>query len=147
MNLHPSDLTDVDLVSEVAPLTGVASRVVLEVTERASLESSHELSARLARLRELGFRVAVDDIGAGYSGLTSFADLMPEIVKIDMSLVRDVDRSVVRQRTIRSLCGLCHEGGTLVVGEGVESESERNCLVELGCDLLQGYLFGRPSRN
>jgi len=145
VNLHPLDLLDVDLVAESSPLTQIASRVVLEVTERESLVASAALTDRLDRLRELGFRIAVDDIGAGYSGLTSFTDLMPEIVKIDMSLVRAIHTSRVKQRTVGALCTLCHEIGTLVVGEGVETSDERDCLVELGCDLLQGYLIARPS--
>jgi EAL domain-containing protein (putative c-di-GMP-specific phosphodiesterase class I) len=64
-----------------------------------------------------------------------------------MSMVRDVHKSAVKQRTIRALCQLCHEVGTLVVGEGVETCDERDTLVQLGCDLLQGYLLGRPSPN
>jgi EAL domain-containing protein (putative c-di-GMP-specific phosphodiesterase class I) len=147
VNLHPEDLTDADLLDEAAPLTSIASRVVLEVTERASLESSPEMSQRLARLRALGFRLAVDDIGAGYSGLTSFTELEPHVVKIDMSLIRDVHKSSLKQRTIAALCRLCHEVGSLVVGEGVETDQEREVLIELGCDLLQGYLIGRPSRE
>ncbi|HTR53572.1 MAG TPA: response regulator [Kofleriaceae bacterium] len=147
VNLHPEDLVDVDLIDGDAPLTKLAPRVILEVTERASLTPSPELSERLALLRKLGFRVAVDDIGAGYSGLTSFTDLMPEIVKIDMSLVRDVHSSALKQRTIAALCKLCHEVSCRVVGEGVETIEERDCLVALGCDFLQGYLLGRPGRE
>ena len=147
INLHPQDLLDVDLVDERSPLTQIATRVVLEVTERESLVTSAALTERLERLRQLGFRLAIDDIGAGYSGLTSFTDLTPEIVKIDMSLVRSIHTSRVKQRTVGALCTLCHEIGTLVVGEGVETEDEQACLIELGCDLLQGYLIARPNRE
>jgi signal transduction histidine kinase/EAL domain-containing protein (putative c-di-GMP-specific phosphodiesterase class I)/DNA-binding response OmpR family regulator len=147
VNLHPEDLADIDLVAEEAPLTRIAPRVILEITERASLASSPELAARLARLRKLGFRIAIDDIGAGYSGLTSFTELMPEVVKIDMSLIRDVHTSVLKQRTISALCNLCHDVGCVVVGEGVETREECDSLIALGCDLLQGYLLGRPSRE
>jgi EAL domain-containing protein (putative c-di-GMP-specific phosphodiesterase class I)/CheY-like chemotaxis protein/nitrogen-specific signal transduction histidine kinase len=148
VNLHPEDLADIDLVTDDAPLTKIAPRVILEITERTSLKSSPELEERLARLRKLGFRIAVDDIGAGYSGLTSFTELMPEVVKIDMSLVRDVHTNARKQRTIAALCRLCHEeAGCLVVGEGVETIEEQRCLIDLGCDLLQGYLLGRPSRE
>ena len=147
MNLHPADLLDVHLIDESAPLTKIARRVVLEVTERESLVSSAALTARVERLRELGFRIAIDDIGAGYSGLTSFTDLTPEIVKIDMSLVRSIHTSTVKQRTVGALCALCHETGTRVVGEGVETAEERDCLVALGCDLLQGYLIAKPARE
>jgi EAL domain-containing protein (putative c-di-GMP-specific phosphodiesterase class I) len=147
VNLHPEDLQDVDLVDVSSPLSMIAKRVILEVTERASLESSPKLSERIARLRQMGFRLAVDDIGAGYSGLTSFTELTPEVVKIDMSLVRDVHKSALKQRTIGALCRLCREVGTLVVGEGVETLEERDALVALGCDLLQGYLIARPKRE
>jgi PAS domain S-box-containing protein len=144
MNLHPVDLLDMHLADGTSALTKIAPRVILEVTERESLVASAELTARIARLRELGFRLAVDDIGAGYSGLTSFTDLMPEIVKIDMSLVRNIHSSTVKQRTVGALCSLCHEIGASVVGEGVETVDERECLIALGCDLLQGYLIARP---
>jgi len=145
VNLHPADLLDADLISGSAALTAIASRVVLEVTEREDLEGSAALVERLERLRELGFRIAVDDIGAGYSGLTSFADLRPEIVKIDMSLIRSVHTSTVKQRTVSALVTLCHEVGTLVVAEGVETNEERDCLLGLECDLLQGFLIAKPS--
>ncbi len=145
VNLHPEDLLDVDLIAQDAALTALAPRVILEVTERASLTTTPELNSRIARLRELGFRLAVDDIGAGYSGLTSFADLTPEIVKIDMSLIRDVHLSTLKQRTIAALCNLCHDVGAQVVGEGVETEPEREALRALGCDLLQGFLVAKPS--
>jgi two-component system cell cycle sensor histidine kinase/response regulator CckA len=147
VNLHPDDLVDAELLDPSAPLTRIASRVVLEVTERTSLRSSPELAARLARLRALGFRFAVDDIGAGYSGLTSFTEVVPEIVKIDMSLVRDIHKSALKQRTVAALCHLCRDVECLVVGEGVETLDERECLVGLGCHLLQGYLLARPSRD
>src|SRR2546428_5092256 len=96
-----------------------------------TLFRSPALIARLERLRELGFRLAVDDIGAGYSGLTSFTDLTPEIVKLDMALVRSIHASTVKQRTVSALCTLCHEMGTLVVGEGVEMADERDCLLDI----------------
>jgi EAL domain-containing protein (putative c-di-GMP-specific phosphodiesterase class I) len=147
VNLHPTDLFDVNLIDEDAPLTAIASRVILEVTERESLDTTPDLVGRLERLRALGFRIAVDDIGAGYSGLTSFTDLTPEIVKIDMSLVRSIHTSTVKQRTVGALCTLCHEMGTLVVGEGVETADERACLESLGCDLLQGYLIAKPAAD
>jgi len=104
------------------------------------------LVERLARLRKLGFRLAVDDIGAGYSGLTSFTELMPEVVKLDMSLVRDVHLSALKQRTIAALCKLCHEVGCIVVGKAFETVDEQDCLRSIGCDLLQGYCSAGRTR-
>jgi EAL domain-containing protein (putative c-di-GMP-specific phosphodiesterase class I) len=146
VNLHPRDLLDPDLTDPESPLTRVASRVVLEVTERASLAGLDDVHERVAKLRSLGFRVAVDDLGAGYAGLTSFALLEPEIVKIDMALTRDIDKSAVKQKLVASLCGLCREMNLIIVTEGVETVAERDTLVGLGCDLLQGYLFAKPGR-
>lgn len=147
VNLHPSDLLDTALFSPASPLSAIAPRVVLEITERASLETLHDLSRRLAELRELGFRIAIDDLGAGYAGLGAFADLEPDIVKLDMSLVRGVHRHPTRQKIVRSVIALAKDTGVLVVAEGVETHEECEILKELGCDLLQGFLFARPDRK
>jgi EAL domain-containing protein (putative c-di-GMP-specific phosphodiesterase class I) len=146
VNLHAVELTDETLTSPSAPLTAIASRVVLEITERASLESIDDVPSRVARLRELGFRIAIDDLGAGYSGLTSVARLEPEFVKLDMSLVRDVHKSPVKRKLVRSMTALFKDMGITVVAEGIEAVEERDTIVELGCDLLQGYLLARPGR-
>lgn len=145
VNLHPLDLVDEDMFSREAPLTARAHSVVLEITERASLDRVSDLVGRVKQLRELGYRIAVDDLGAGYSGLNTFASLSPDIVKLDMSLVRGADADPVKRKLIGSLAGLCHELGSLVVAEGIETEGERSCMVDLGCDLLQGFLLGRPT--
>jgi EAL domain-containing protein (putative c-di-GMP-specific phosphodiesterase class I) len=92
------------------------------------------------------FRVAIDDLGAGYAGLTSFATLDPDFVKLDMSLVRDIHRNHTKERVVRSMAAVCRELGMLVVAEGVESPQERDLLVALGCDFLQGYLLAKPGR-
>ena len=144
VNLHPRDLMDPELMHPDSPLTAIAHRVVLEITERASLGGLDDVQARVMALRALGFRIAVDDLGAGYAGLTSFALLEPDIVKIDMSLTRDIDRSPVKQKLVSSLTGLCREMNLTIVTEGVETQAECNTLTELGCDLLQGYLFAKP---
>lgn len=146
VNLHVRDLLDPTLTSPESPLSRLAPRVVLEITERAALDEVGDVRPRIARLREMGFRIAIDDLGAGYSGLTSFAQLEPEVVKLDMSLVRDIDSSATKQKVVRSMSGLCRDMGMLVVAEGVETPAERDMLLELGCDLLQGYLFAKPSR-
>jgi EAL domain-containing protein (putative c-di-GMP-specific phosphodiesterase class I) len=144
VNLHPADLEDPELSDASSPLAQHATRVVLEVTERAALDGITNLPKRIARLREMGFRLAVDDLGAGYAGLSTFAYLEPEFVKLDMSLVRGVHTSQTRQRIIRSVAALCHEMDMTVVVEGVETCQERDALLSLDCDLFQGFLFARP---
>ena len=145
VNLHPADLLDDDLYDPAAPLSQSARRVVLEVTERAGLESIADLQDRLTNLRKLGYRVAIDDLGEGYSGLTSLARVQPEFVKLDMSLVRNVDKSQAQRQIVRSTLRLCRELRCRVIAEGVETTAERDALADLGCDLLQGYLFARPA--
>ena len=144
VNLHVNDLSDAALYLEDAALSRVAERVVLEISERAALERVKDMRGRVAKLRDMGFRIAVDDLGAGYAGLTNFALLEPEVAKPDMSLVRDADKSSTKQKSIRSVVALAKDMGMLVVAEGVETGGEREALIELGCDLLQGFLLARP---
>lgn len=146
VNLHPDDLMDPELDNPECDLVAISSRVVLEITERASLANLEEVRARLVDLRSAGFRIAVDDLGAGYAGLTSLATLQPEIVKIDMSLIRGVDTDNTRQRLVASITHACKDMGILVVAEGIETPEERDAIVDLGCDLLQGFRFARPDR-
>ena len=145
VNLHPSDLLDPQLGAGDEPLSNHAGRVVLEITERAHLGSISDMPTRLANLRQLGYRIAVDDLGAGYSGLASFAQLEPEVIKLDMSLIRDIDTITTKQRLVQSMTEVSHDLGILVVAEGIETQSERDAVVELGSDLLQGYFFAKPS--
>jgi EAL domain-containing protein (putative c-di-GMP-specific phosphodiesterase class I) len=145
VNLHPRDLEDDDLLSSGAPLSRFASRVVLEVTERASLSEVSDLRVRLASLRRMGYRLAVDDLGAGYAGLTWFAQLEPEVVKLDMALTRAIDREPMKQKLVASMTRLCSDLGMRVVGEGVETAAERDALVAAGCELMQGFHFAKPA--
>jgi EAL domain-containing protein (putative c-di-GMP-specific phosphodiesterase class I) len=144
VNVHAMELDDEALFSPEAPLSKHASRVVLEITERAPLERIRDVSRRVGQLRALGYRIAVDDLGAGYAGLTSFAHLEPEVVKVDMSLIRGLDRSPMKQKLLRSIVRLCHDLNIQMIAEGIETEAERDALVGLGGDLCQGYLFARP---
>lgn len=145
VNLHPWDLRDEALLAPGSPLAQIAGRVVLEITERASLENVPDLCPRIAALRRQGFRIAVDDLGAGYAGLTCVADLAPDIVKVDMSLVRAIDRDPTRRRLVRAIVELSVELGIRTVAEGVETVEERDVLAGMGCELMQGYLFARPA--
>ncbi len=145
VNLHTRDLLDDTLLSADSALSQHAGRVVLELTERASLDEVKDVRQRVAALRALGYRVAIDDLGAGYAGLNSFAYLEPDIVKIDMA--RDVDKEPTKQKLIGSMIKLCDDLGITVIAEGIESNAERDTLVALGCNLLQGFLFARPQRG
>ncbi len=145
VNLHPSDLLDPELTDPRSPLMAAADHVVLEITERAPLSGLEEVRERVRELRRFGFRIAVDDLGAGYAGLTSFATLDPDIVKVDMNLVRGIEGSAIKRKLVGSVAGLCREMEMLLVAEGVETTAERDVLADLGCDLFQGFLFARPA--
>lgn len=144
LNLHPQDLMDPRLADANGPLAPFADRVVFELTERSSLDAVKGVAGRIRALRELGYRIAVDDLGAGYAGLGSFAALEPDIVKLDVSLIRKIDTSDVKQRIVGSMATLAKEMGMHVVAEGVETPGERRAVSLLGCDWLQGYLFAKP---
>lgn len=147
VNLHVTDLTDPALSDPDSPLSKIAHRVVLEITERSSLDEVKDARRRVAALREMGFRIAVDDLGAGYAGLSSFTLLEPEIVKLDMSLVRDIERHGTKRRVVGAIATLCRELGSRVVAEGVETRSELDAVIAAGVDLVQGYVFSRPTRG
>ena len=111
VNLHVTDLLDPQLLSPAAPLAEIASQVVLEITERSSLDRVPDVRSRIASLRAIGYRIAVDDLGAGYAGLTSFALLEPDFVKLDMSLIRGVNSNSTKQKVVRSMTTLCRGNG------------------------------------
>ena len=144
INVHTKELLDETLFAPDSPLAPISTRAVVELTERAPLEDVEDVSERIAALRKLGFRIALDDIGAGYAGLNCLALVKPDIVKLDMALVRDVEQIATKQRVISMLTELCSDLRIPVVAEGVETAAERDALLALGCDLLQGDLFAKP---
>jgi EAL domain-containing protein (putative c-di-GMP-specific phosphodiesterase class I) len=146
VNVHGLELTDEDLFSDSCALAALAPRVVLEITERIGLDAVAG-PARVAMLRQRGYRIAVDDLGAGYAALGALATLEPEVVKLDMSLVRDIDRHPTKRRVVGAIATLCRELGSKVVAEGVETHEELATVREVGIDLVQGYLLARPSRE
>lgn len=145
VNVHPPDLLDHSLHGIGSPLAPFANRIVLEITERTSIEKMGDITNIVKNLRLLGYRLAVDDLGTGYAGLSSFTQLSPEIVKLDRSLVEGLDGNPTKQRVVRAMLQLCADLKMQVISEGIETETEREALAALGADLLQGYLFGRPA--
>ncbi len=147
INLHPQDLLDDKLYDPHEPLSKYANRIILEITERASLESINNIDEKINLLKMMGYKVAVDDLGSGYSGLSSIAILRPEILKIDMTLIRGIHTNVIQQNIVRSLISLSVSMNMEIIAEGVETHDERCFLMNNGCDLLQGYLLARPGPN
>ena len=145
INIDPQDLFDETLFSTQMPLVQQASRVALEITERANLDNLGDIQSRLTLLRKLGFRLVVDDLGTGYAGLQTFVHLKPDLAKLDMGLVRNIDRDPTRQKVVRSMLELCSSLNTPCTIEGVETSGELNTLIDMGADLIQGYVFSKPS--
>jgi EAL domain-containing protein (putative c-di-GMP-specific phosphodiesterase class I)/CheY-like chemotaxis protein len=146
VNVHGLELSDEELYSTETALAKHSKRVVLEITERTSIDPAVG-STRVAMLRRLGYRIAVDDLGAGYAALGALASLEPEIVKLDMSLIRDLDRHSNKRRIVSAITSMCRELGSRVIAEGVETAAERTACIDAGIDLLQGYLFAKPGKG
>ena len=146
VNVHGLELSDEELFSQSNPLSPYAERVVLEITERTGLDPAAG-PTRVAMLRKLGYRIAVDDLGAGYAALGALASLEPEIVKLDMSLVRGLHEHPTKRRVVAAIALLCRELGSRVVAEGVETREELEACIESGIDLIQGYLLAKPMKG
>jgi EAL domain-containing protein (putative c-di-GMP-specific phosphodiesterase class I) len=121
------------------------SRLIVEVTEEALVQRDASLEAALAPLLARGARFAVDDMGAGYSGLRQITALHPTYLKLDRSLIRGIDADPDRSALVHALVGYAHHSGAHIVAEGVETEAELEAVVAIGVVLVQGWYYGRPA--
>jgi EAL domain-containing protein (putative c-di-GMP-specific phosphodiesterase class I)/CRP-like cAMP-binding protein len=144
VNVNSHDLLDPHLLSPESRISGFAPRIVLQITERTPLDDLDNLGARIMDLRALGYRFALDNLGAGHAGVASLAQLEPEVCKLDASLIRGIDSDSVRQDLVRAMLAVCRDMNILTICEGVETLPERQALVQLGADLMQGDLFAKP---
>ena len=119
--------------------------VVLEITEHTYAEDPERIMQRVLDLRRHGFRVAIDDMGTGFSSLNTLAELKPDYIKLDHMLVRGVASEPIKRNLVSAITGFARTSQSLVIAEGVERQEEASALQDLGVFLLQGYLFGRPS--
>lgn len=119
-------------------------RIVLEVTEGEVIEDAGQFARLINRYRARGLKVAIDDFGAGYSGLNLLAVFQPDQIKIDMALVRGIESDGPRQAIVRAIAGCCRDLGIEVIAEGVETGEEWRWLKSEGVHLFQGYLFAKP---
>jgi diguanylate cyclase (GGDEF)-like protein len=144
VNVDSTELLDPVSFEAEPELLAVVDRVVLEITERTSFTHMQRAPERLARLHELGFRLAIDDLGTGYASLSALATLAPKFVKIDREFVAGIAGSPLRRRLVELLARLAREHDIVSVAEGIETEAELRVVRELGCELAQGYYLGRP---
>lgn len=149
LNFLPQGLyaspTAISSTLEAAQRHGIpAVRLVLEVTEEEVIDDQAHFADQIQQYRSLGLKVAIDDFGAGYSGLNLLAEFQPDQVKIDMKLVRGIERHGPRQAIVRAIAQVCGDLGIDVIVEGVESLEEYRWFRQQGICLFQGYLFARP---
>jgi len=130
---------------DAAMRTGLpTTSIIFEFTENEAIDTDHLLNI-LRSYRAMGFRTAIDDFGAGFAGLGLLSKFQPDIVKLDMDLVRGIDTDPVRRTIVRNTLATLTELGIQPVCEGIETVGEYEALRDLGVTLMQGYLFARPT--
>lgn len=150
LNLMPSCLalspTAVSSTLDMVRDSGLSpEQITLEITENEIFHDLPKFSARMNEHRQSGVRIALDDFGAGYAGLSLLAEFQPDTIKLDMQLVRSIERLGPRQAIVRGIHRACTDLGIDIIAEGVETEAEFRWLFTEGIELFQGYLFARPA--
>jgi len=141
INVDPHDFADPAFTeAEVRD----PSRVVIEITERTAIKDYPKFRERLKAFRAQGYRFAVDDAGSGYAGLGSIANLEPDFIKLDISLINAIDSNFIKQNLVESMVKFANDHGAQVIAEGVERSEEFETVKSLGVHLVQGFFLHRP---
>jgi len=151
LNCMPSAILDpnfqdssIQLILKELKIT--PSNLVIEVTEREAIENFELFKEALAYYSSIGFSIAVDDTCSGYSSLETVIELKPHYIKLDMSIVRDIHKNILKQELIRAINTLSVKMNSQIIAEGIETAEELKALSEIGIKLGQGYLFARPGK-
>jgi EAL domain-containing protein (putative c-di-GMP-specific phosphodiesterase class I) len=149
INFTPTTLNEVELIDKVFKLLKkypdiIPRNIAIEVTEQDSTDGLKNFERNIQALRELGFQIAVDDTGAGYASLHTISKIMPDIIKIDRSVIQDIDTNKVKEKILQGLLLIASETGSLVVAEGIERQEEVHILSKHKVDLAQGYFYAKP---
>jgi EAL domain-containing protein (putative c-di-GMP-specific phosphodiesterase class I)/GGDEF domain-containing protein len=146
LNIDPHDFRDPSFRALDVDDLGVEhpERIVLEITERTAITDYPKFQGYLAEFRERGFRFAVDDAGSGYAGLGSIANLSPDYIKLDISLISNIDSNFMKQNLVETMVQFANDHNIKVIAEGVEREEEYETVKNLGVHLTQGFLFHNP---
>jgi EAL domain-containing protein (putative c-di-GMP-specific phosphodiesterase class I)/GGDEF domain-containing protein len=146
LNIDPHDFRDPTFRYLDLDELGVEhpERIVLEITERTAITDYPKFQGYLQEFRERGFRFAVDDAGSGYAGLGSIANLSPDFIKLDISLIAGIDTNFMKQNLVETMVSFANDHGIKVIAEGVEREEEFDAVKRLGVHLTQGFLFHQP---
>ncbi|MCX5754661.1 MAG: EAL domain-containing protein [Gemmatimonadetes bacterium] len=145
VNVHPFDAQEGLLTGAESPLEPLARSIVLDISDKAPRMQIDSFANSLPALRGAGFRIAVDDVGTGSSGMTVFSKLQPDYVKLDGAFVAGIASDAAASRMARGMYAFCRELEVPVIAEGVETRAERDALASMGADLAQGNVFGAPA--
>jgi EAL domain-containing protein (putative c-di-GMP-specific phosphodiesterase class I)/GGDEF domain-containing protein len=141
INVDPHDFTDPAFTEQEVE---DPSRVVIEITERTAIKDYPKFRDRLKAFRDMGYRFAVDDAGSGYAGLGSIANLEPDFIKLDISLISAIDTNFIKQNLVQTMVRFANDHGAMVIAEGVERAEEFKTVQDLGVHLVQGFFLHRP---
>jgi len=146
LNIDPHDFNDPQFRNMDPAELGIddPAHIVLEITERTAINDYPRFQGYLAEFRERGFRFAVDDAGSGYAGLGSIANLAPDYIKLDISLISNIDTNFLKQNLVETMVSFAENHGAKVIAEGVERREEYETIRQIGVHLTQGFLFHRP---
>ena len=150
LNIEPDSVNDPELRQLAASALLLNSglgpeHIVLEVTERSAIMDFSAFRNALEYFRALGFKIAIDDGGAGYASLQSIIELKPDFIKIDMSLIRNIDSDNIKQQLVKALINFGKETGVKMIAEGIETKAELKTLLNIGIEIGQGFVFAYPS--
>lgn len=121
------------------------SKIIFEITEIERVKDDNHLKNIVNEYKRQGLKTAIDDFGSGYSGLNLLAIFQPDIIKLDMELIRDIDEHRVKQTIVKNAVHICDDLGITVIAEGIETRGELNVLRDFGINLFQGYYFAKPA--
>ena len=121
------------------------SKIIFEITEVERVKDDNHLKNIVDEYRRQGLKTAIDDFGSGYSGLNLLAMFQPDIIKLDMALIRDIDCHSVKRTIVKNAVRICDDLGITVIAEGIETRGELNVLRDFGINLFQGYYFAKPA--
>jgi EAL domain-containing protein (putative c-di-GMP-specific phosphodiesterase class I)/GGDEF domain-containing protein len=144
LNVDPHDFTD-PMFTEHDMDVGDPTRVVLEITERTAIRDYPKFRGRLKDFRDRGYRFAVDDAGSGYAGLGSIANLEPNFIKLDISLINCIDVNFIKQSLVEGMVRFANDQNAMVIAEGVETAEEYETVKQLGVHLVQGFYLHPPT--
>jgi EAL domain-containing protein (putative c-di-GMP-specific phosphodiesterase class I) len=140
-----SPVACIQLTLKTARATGFPTeRLIFEFTENEEIADADHIEDIVESYRKMGFATAIDDFGAGYAGLGLLAKFQPDLIKLDMELIRAVDANLPRRLIVESVVRLCEKLGIVVIAEGIETAAEYHTLCKLGVRYFQGYLLARP---